>query len=121
MDQLASEEDVHLQSEDETESSAFSVQTSASPAEELTILLLPPPSTANKELPPLPPLSQCHNTGEPENISVAANSPPISSVNHLPSPGPVLQQPALPRTRSWSARIRAWFAKRSRSLRRHIK
>ncbi len=94
MHQLASEEDANLQSEDETESSAFSVQTSASPAEEFSIPLLPPLFTANQE--PLPLLSQYHNTGDPENISVAANSPLISSENHLPSPAPVLQATGSP-------------------------
>ncbi len=118
INQLASEEDANLQSEDETESSAFSVQTSASPAEELSTPLLPPPSTANQELPPL--LSQYHDTGKPENISVAADSPETGSKHNLPSPGPVIRQPDLPRKRSWSARIRAWFVKRSRSLQKYI-
>ena len=118
MDQLASQEDVHLQSEDETESSAFSVQTSASPAEELSIPLLPPPSTANREPPPLTLLSQYHDTGELGKISTAADSPESASTNNLPSPGHVLRQPALPRTRSWSTRIRVWVATWSGSLQR---
>ncbi len=118
MDKLASEEDANPQLEDGTESSAFSFQTRASPAEELSFILLPPLSTANEELPPLPLLSQYHNISEWVNISVAANYSPISSDDHLPSPGPVLRQPALPRTRSWSTRMRAWFAKRSGSLKR---
>ena len=118
MDQLASEEDANLESDDKMNVSTSILWDSASPSEAPSTALLSPPSMEVGEAPRLPVLSQYNNARELRTISMAADSPRISSANATPPPEPFLRQPSDPNTRSWRTRIRAWSAKLHGSVKR---
>ncbi len=118
MDQLESEEDTNLDSEDEIYVFTSTSQASISSAEvSRTEFPLPTFTDPEDALHPLL-LSQCNDTCELGNISTAINSPPIASANNPPSPGPFLYQPSNLRTRSWRTQTRALFAKLGNSKHR---
>ena len=118
MDQLASEENADLDSEDTTDVSTSNVRPSVSPAEASRTALSPPTFTDTEDAPHPLLLSQYNNARELGNISMAVDSPRISSANATPSPEPFLRQPSDPNTRSWRTRIRAWSAKLHGSVKR---
>ena len=118
MDQLASEEVVNLESEEKTDVSTSNVRPSILSAETSRTALPPSAFTDTEDAPHPLLLSQYNDACELGNISVAADSPRISSANATPSPEPFLRQPSDPNTRSWRTRIRAWSAKLRGSVKR---
>ena len=118
MDQLASEENADRDSKDATDISISNIRHSVSPAEVLRTALLPPTLTDTEDAPHPLLLSQYYDARELRTISMAADSPRISSANATPPPEPFLRQPSDPNTRSWRTRIRAWSAKLHGSVKR---
>ena len=102
MNQLASEEDADLGSEDEIDVSTSNAQVSVSPREASRTVLLPPTLTDTEDAPHPLILSQYNDARELGNTSMAADSPQIASTNNPPSPEPLLPQPSRPKKRAWS-------------------
>ena len=116
MDQLASEEDTDHDLEDETDVSTSNIRPSVLSAETSRTALILPTFTDNGEAPHPSLHSQYNDARKLGNISVAADSPLISSTNNPPSPEPVLPQPSRPRARAWSIWSKFSSAKLCRSL-----
>ena len=98
MDQLASEENADLDSEDTTDVSTSNVRPSVSPAEASRTALPPSAFTDTEDAPRPLLLFQYNNACGLGNISMAADSPRIASTNNPPSPEPSLHQPSRPNT-----------------------
>ena len=102
MDQLASEEDTDIESEDETDVSISNVQTSATSAAPPKTVLLPPALTDIEEAPHPLLLSQCENSRGLKNVSISADYPRIASANRPPSHRPLLPHSSRPKKRPWN-------------------